>query len=428
MNQADLYPRWAARLLADALAYSPAVLVHGPRQCGKTTLARAVGGPLGYAYLSFDDDAARRSAEADPAGFVFDLPERVVLDEVQRVPGLFTALKSAIDRRREPGRFVLTGSSNVLLLPTLSDSLAGRMHVLRLHPLSQAELHSGRNRPAPPEPGFLDALFDGRPGFGGVGERLGVELADRIVAGGYPAALLRPKGRWRAEWYRNYVETVVERDVRDLAHVRHLDILPKLLSVAATGTAQLFNATKLASTFGISRPTIGGYAALLERVFLLEWVPPWHRSQHKRLVKTPKLHVGDTGLACALLGVDAASLAAERPLLGQLLETFVHQELRRMASGHDEPHSFHHYRDKDGAEVDVVVERGRAVAGVEVKAAATVGPGDFRGLRKLRAAVGSRFAGGVVLYDGELGLPFGDGLRAVPLRALWETGQAVSGA
>ena len=423
--------------MAEALAHSPAVLVHGPRQCGKTTLARAVGGPLGYAYVSFDDDGARRTARADPAGFVSDLPERIVLDEVQRVPALFSALKSAIDRRRAPGRFILAGSSNVLLLPKLSDSLAGRMHVLRLHPLSQEELSqhlsaaadpasghaaNGHARPTPPSPGFLDVLFGDGPGFG-VAERLGAELAERIGGGGYPAALWRPKGRWRAEWHRSYVETLVERDVRDLARIRHLDALPKLLSVAAANTAQLFNATKLASTFSVSRVTIGDYVALLERVFLLERVQPWHGSRLKRLVKTPKLHVGDTGLACALLGMNAASLVAERPLLGQLLETFVHQELRRMASGHDEPHSFCHYRDKDGAEVDVVVERGRAVAGIGVTAAATVGHGDFRGLRKLPAAAGPRFADGVVLYDGEMSLPFGDRLRAVPLRALWEIGQ-----
>lgn len=335
----DLYPRHAARQLAEALAWSPAVLVHGPRQCGKTTLARAVGGPLGHSYVSFDDDLARRTAQADPAGFLSDLPERVVLGEVQRVPGLFAALKTAIDRRPVPGRFILTGSSNVLLVPKLSDSLAGRMHILRLHPLSQSEL--ARQVPDTPEPardqavqaepgrgqsphagsGFLDALFNGGPRFQTV-ERLGTELAERVVAGGYPAALVRPKGRWRAEWYRNYVETLVERDVRDLARIRHFDALRKLLSVAAAGTAQLFNATKLASSFGVSRVTIADYVALLERVFLLERTQPWHGSRFRRLAKTPKLHLGDTGLACAVLGIDATSLAGDRPLLGHMLETF----------------------------------------------------------------------------------------------------------
>ena len=287
MTRTDLYPRHAAQPLAEALAYSPAVLVHGPRQCGKTTLARSVGGPLGHSYVSFDDDVARLTAEADPAGFVSDLPERIVLDEVQRVPGLFAALKAAIDRRRTPGRFILTDSSNVLLVPKLSDSLAGRMHVLRLHPLSQAELGPPRpgqpgspgqvppNEPVQPSAGFLDAIFDGGPDFQ-VAERLGAELAERIVAGGYPAALVRPKGRWRAEWYRNYVETIVARDVRGLARIRHLEVLPKLLSAAAAGTAQLFNATKLASTFGVSRVTVRDYVTLLEQVFLLKRVQPWH--------------------------------------------------------------------------------------------------------------------------------------------------------
>ena len=181
----------------------------------------------------------------------------------------------------------------------------------------------------------------------------------------------------------------------------------------------------LAAPFQLSRPTIHDYVTLLERVFLLETLPPWHRNRLSRLVKTPKLHLGDTGLACALLGMDAGALAADRPMLGQLLETFVFQELRRHASWHDEPLTFFHYRDKDGAEVDIVIERGaRLLAGVEVKAAATVTAADFRGLRKLKDAAGKRFACGVVLYDGETCASFGDGMHAVPLRALWETARA----
>jgi predicted AAA+ superfamily ATPase len=210
--------------------------------------------------------------------------------------------------------------------------------------------------------------------------------------------------------------------VRDLARISALDALPRLLALAAAQTARLLNVADLAAPFQLSRPTIRDYVTLLERVFPLETLPPWHSNRLSRLVKTPKLHLGDTGLACALLGVDGAALAADRPLLGQLLETFVFQELRRHASWHEEPLAFFHYRDKDGAEVDIVMERGaRALAGVEVKAAATVTTADFRGLRKLREAAGRRFAGGVVLYDGETSASFGDGLFAVPVRALWET-------
>lgn len=413
MGEITLYPRYAAPRLTEALADSPVVLIHGPRQCGKTTLARMVGDPLGYAYVSFDDDVARGAAEADPAGFVADLPERTILDEVQRVPALFAAFKTVVDRKRVPGRFLLTGSANILLVPKLADSLAGRMQILRLHPLAQCEL--GRRQPH-----FLDALFEA--GFKTMQtERLGGQLAERIAAGGYPAALTRPAGRRRATWYRDYLDALVQRDVRDLARISSLDALPRLLALAAAQTARLLNVTDLSAPFQLSRPTIQDYITLLERVFLVEKLLPWHSNLLSRLIKTPKLHLGDTGLACALLGVDAAALAADRTVLGQLLETFVFQELRRQASWHEEPLAFFHYRDKDGAEVDVVIERGaRALAGVEVKAGATVTASDFRGLRKLREAAGKRFAGGVVLYDGETSASFGDGLHAVPLRALWE--------
>ena len=414
MPETALYPRYAEPRLTEALADSPVVLIHGPRQCGKTTLARVVGERMGYAYVNFDDDVARGAAEADPAGFVADLPEHTILDEVQRVPALFAALKTAVDRKRVVGRFMLTGSANVLLVPKLADSLAGRMQILRLHPLAQCEL-------ARRAPGFLDVLFRG--GFKTrQNERLAGQLAERIAAGGYPAALARPTEKRRATWYRDYLEALVQRDVRDLARISALDALPRLLSLAAAQTARLLNVAGLAAPFQLSRPTIRDYVTLLERVFLLETLPPWHSNRLSRLVKTPKLHLGDSGLACALLGVDAASLAADRPLLGQLLETFVFQELRRQASWRDEPIGFFHFRDKDGAEVDIVLERGaRELVGVEVKASATVTVADFRGMRKLREAAGKRFAAGVVLYDGEITASFGDGFFAVPLRALWET-------
>ena len=413
MTAAALHSRQAAPLLRESLADSPVVLVHGPRQCGKTTLAKMVGEPLGYTYISFDDEVTRAAADADPVGFVDDLPQRVILDEVQRVPALFTTLKHAVDRERTPGRFLLTGSANVLLLPKLADSLAGRMSVLRLHPLAQCELAG--------QPGtFLDLLFSA--GFkAGRSQRLGMELAETIVAGGYPAALARSTSRRRTAWYRDYIEALVQRDVRDLSRIHSLDALPRLLAVAAAQTAQLFNASDLAAPFQLSRPTIADYVTLLERVFLLERLPPWHSNRISRLVKTPKLHLGDTGLACALLGVDADALASDRSLLGHLLETFVFQELRRQESWSDMGAGFFHYRDRDGTEVDVVIEHGtRGLAGVEVKAAATVTERDFRGLSRLRDAVGKRFTAGVVLYDGEATLGFGDRLFAVPIRALWQ--------
>ena len=437
MDRITLYPRHTERHLVEALEDSPVVLIHGPRQCGKTTLAQMVCAPLhlkqggvastrhrmsgsqttgtsGYRYIDFDDNTIAGTAREDPMGFVASLPEHVILDEVQRVPEIFSALKIHVDRGRTPGRFVMTGSANVLRIPNLSDSLAGRMAMIRLYPFSQCELE-GQSSPR-----FLDALFEG--GFGiEATERLGGELAERIAAGGYPAALARPPGLRQIRWYKDYIQQL-QVDLLDFSRISRPDLLPQLLALSATQTAGLFNISRLASSLQLSRPTIGGYVRLLETVFLVERLPPWHSNRRSRLVKTPKLHMGDTGLACALLGVDAAGLEADRPLLGQLLETFVFHELRRQAGCRDDFMSFYHYRDRDRGEVDIVIERGTMeVAGVEVKASGTVTGADFRGLRRLREAVGSsRFRGGVVLYDGEVSAGFGEGLYAVPVRRLWE--------
>ena len=234
MKTPDLYPRYIRPRIMDALADSPVVLIHGPRQSGKTTLARLVGDSEGFAYLSFDDDIQRAAAQTDPIGYVADLPERVILDEVQRVPELFTSLKAAVDARREPGRFILTGSANVLLVPKLAESLAGRMEILRLHPLAQAEI-------AREMTGFLPALFNKKFKTGAVGRRLGRKLAERMTAGGYPAALSRANAQRRRAWYRDYTETLVQRDIRDLARISLMDALPRLLTLAAGQTARLLN-------------------------------------------------------------------------------------------------------------------------------------------------------------------------------------------
>jgi len=447
MSEQIFYPRHIEPRLAEALEDAPVVLIHGPRQCGKTTLAQYTCAPahiewpgagtpdwpgigrLGrklprehreYAYISFDDDIAREGARLDPAGFVADLPERVILDEIQLVPGLFPAIKLDVDRNRTPGRFILAGSTNVLLLPALSESLAGRLQIVRLHPLSRHEMAS-RASLAEPDPGrgFLPALFE--DGFRIVqAQRLGSRLAELIVAGGFPRALARPTARRKGNWYRDYIETLIQRDVRELARIRSLETLPPLLRAAASQTARLFNLADLAAPFQLSRPTIREYITLLERLFLLETLPPWHSNRLKRLVKTSKLHLGDTGVAAALLGLDPQQLTRDRPLLGQFLETFVFQELRRQGSWQETPVEFHHFRDRDGVEVDIVLEQGaHAIAGVEVKASATVTNGDFRGLRKLRSVTCDRFRHGVVLYDGETTVPFGDGFYAVPMRQLW---------
>lgn len=412
MDPRELYPRYLRRRLLEALADSPVTLIHGPRQSGKTTLARLVGAELGYEYVTFDDDVQRAAAQADPVGYIADLPQRIILDEVQRVPELFISVKAAVDADRVPGRFVLTGSANVLLVPRLAESLVGRMEILRLHPLSQAELAGN-------EPAFLSRVLTGDLPARASGHRLGRALADRVAGGGYPAALARSTSRRRAAWYRDYVDTLVQRDVQDLARIRALDALPRLVTLVAGQSATLLNVSDLAAPFQLTRPTIREYLTVLRGVFLVDELPAWHTNRLKRLVKTPKIHLADTGLLCAVLGIGADALWKDRSLFGRVLETFVYLELRRQASWADVDITFSHYRDKDQVEVDVVMESGGRTAGVEVKAAATVRSDDFNGLRRLQRAAGDRFVAGVLLYDGDATVGFGDGLYAVPVSALW---------
>lgn len=414
MKFPDYVPRLIQRRLEVALTDTPVVLIHGPRQCGKTTLARRVGADKGYAYVSFDDRATVAAAREDPDGYVASLPDKVVIDEVQRAPDLFAAIKLSVDRERTPGRFILTGSSNILTVPRLSDSLAGRVEIIRLHPLSCCEMPAGA-------PGFLEDLFS-QGDLSYRSDRLGGAIADLVTAGGFPAALARADERRRTDWYRDYVETITQRDVRELARIRSLEVLPQLLGLAAAQTAQLFKLSEISGPFQLSRPTIGEYLTLLERVFLIYRLAPWYSNRVARLLKMPKLHMVDTGVACSLLGQTRDSLLNDRSLLGRLLETFVVQELMRQASWTDDPVRFHHLRHKDGAEVDLVLERGAGrVAGIEVKLSGTVTARDFRGLKKLQEIVGERFVAGVVLFDGETTLPFGDRLHAVPLKRVWNS-------
>lgn len=417
----DLYPRFAEKIVSARLNYAPVVLIHGPRQCGKTTLAQEIGEAGGYQYRTFDDREIFAEAKSDPGRFVAQLPERVVLDEVQKVPGLFPALKVVVDKERVPGRFLLTGSSHVLFVPRLTESLAGRIQIVNLHPLSQCEL-------AARDSGFPEALLrndlERR-----CGERLGVLRGDspslerRVALGGYPSVQDLPAPD-RFAWFEDYLEYQVLRDVRESSDLRQPGELYAILSYAVAQTAGLFVATRLGDSLALTLPTVRRYVGMLERAFLLERLSAWASSFHPRLTKTPKLHLGDTGLACAMLQMHARRLTspAGRRAFGPLLETFAFQELRRQLSWRAVPPRLYHFRNHDKVEVDIVLEQGmEQVAGIEVKASGGVGPGDFRGLRKLKDLAGRRFVAGAVLHGGDEYQRFSDDLHAVPMSMLWET-------
>ncbi len=405
-----LFPRFANEVVTTALRDTPVVMVTGPRQCGKTTLVRDLIATK-REFVTMDDDTLLAAARSDPTGLVRDF-DAITIDEVQRAPDLLRAIKRSVDENRRAGRFLLTGSANILALPHVSESLAGRMEIVTLLPLSQAEIRRKRS-------GFLKAAFTGkleRP----TEALIGKEFVEAVLVGGYPEMLRRKDPGRRQRWALDYVNAIVQRDVRDIADVEKLDAMPRLLRILANHSGQLTNFTQIGGQIGLDDKTTSKYVGVLEQLFLVRRVEPWFRNRVKRLVKTPKLHFLDTGLLGALMGVTAERIAKDRSVFGVLLETFVFAEVLKHVSWSGESHALHHYRDKDQDEVDLVIETDRgALIGLEVKAGATVNAGDFKGLRKLANACGDDFAQGLVLYDGKMVLPFGDRLLAAPISCLW---------
>jgi uncharacterized protein len=406
--------RLAARLL-DALQDRPVALLVGPRQSGKSTLALSLAeGAHPARYLTFDDPPTLAAAAGDPVGFLSGLAGDVVLDEVQLVPELFRPLKATVDRNRRAGRFLLTGSAQVLLLPRLSESLAGRMEVLTLWPLAQSETVGTAGS-------FVDALFAAGPLARDAGSPPDADDIRRlIILGGFPEVrTLRTPAR-RDAWFASYVSTILQRDVRDIANIDGLVTMPALLSLLAARSAGLLNASELSRSGGVKLTTLNRYLALLETVFLVQRVPAWSANLGKRLVKAPKLHFVDTGLAAHLLGLDEEGLAAAPAQFGALLETFVVGELQKALGWSNTRARLFHFRSSDRREVDLVLEdaRGRIV-GIEVRASSSPSQADFAGLRFLQEMTGRRFVRGVVLHLGQAALPFGERLEAVPMAALW---------
>jgi predicted AAA+ superfamily ATPase len=402
--------RFSAASVTLALKDTPAVMVIGPRQCGKTTLARElIDGKRQY--LTLDNKTTRLAAQTDPTGMVRDL-DRAIIDEVQLAPELLRAIKESIDNDRRPGRFLLTGSANILTLPKISESLAGRMEIVTLLPLSRAEIRQSR-------PTFLQNAFVGnlvKPAE----KMLADDLVQAVLVGGYPEMLERERPVRRSAWARSYIQAIVQRDVREIAEVEKLEQIPRLLRVLAHHSAQLTNFTQIGGQLGLDDKTARAYLGILEQLFLIKRIEPWFNNRLNRLLKTPKLHFLDSGLLSALLGTTVDRITANRSIFGPLLETFVMSEIMKQVGWLDDGYTLSHYRDKEKDEVDFVIESAAGeIVGIEVKAAATVSGSDFKGLRKLADATGKTFKLGVVLHDGEQSLPFGERMYAAPIPCLW---------
>jgi hypothetical protein len=405
-----MYLRFISSRVEEALTDTPVVLVNGPRRAGKTTLVQQIK-DRDRSYLTLDDPTTLAAAKADPVGFIRGL-NAATIDEIQRVPDLLLAIKQSVDNDRRPGRFLLTGSANILTIPRVADSLAGRMEIVRMLPLARSEIVGRR-------PTFLDEVFSGRvPAPRDL--LLGDDLMRAVLAGGYPEALTRRSERRRQDWADAYVEAVVTRDLKDIAVVERLTDLPKFMRLLAEHSGQMANYSELGCGIGVDYKTSQRYVRLLEQLFLITTLAPWYTNAIKRIVKSPKLHVMDSGILAAVRGVTFSRLKTDRGLLGSLLETFVVSEVMKLCTWSNERCRLHHFRDHAQHEVDLLLEdRQGRIVGIEVKARATVNQSDFSGLHKVAEVCKDRLVFGVVLYDSDRTVPFGDRLFAAPISSLW---------
>jgi predicted AAA+ superfamily ATPase len=388
-------------------------MVMGARQVGKSTLCEAIAAEDHPAVaVSLDDQAARRAAVSDPRGFLAGFEGPVFIDEVQRAPDLILAIKQVVDRDTRPGQFLLTGSANILSSRKVHEALTGRIEIARLWAFAQAEVEATASN-------LVDSLYAGSPPRL-VDAPIGrPDFAARVAAGGYPEARLR-EGRRRDRWFANYLTTTLERDLRAIADLQKEHEMPRLLSALAARSSNLLRYANVASELQLDEKTVKSYTGLLEAIFLVRLVPAWRPSFLQRVLHTPKVYLTDSGLLAHLLGANEQRIAEDDRVTGAALETFVAMEVMKHAGWSETDPRVYHFRDRRGAEVDLVLEdrSGRVVA-IEVKARVSLGRGDTKGLEKLRAATGERFVAGAVIHPGDRTLPLGDRLWAVPVAGLW---------
>ncbi len=398
---------------------SPVVLINGARQVGKSTLAKELIAKVyppsvseSGRYYTLDDSTVLAAAASSPLSFLEDLPDHAVIDEIQRAPELFLAIKKLVDQDRRPGRFLLTGSANAMTLPKVADSLAGRMEIQTLWPLSQGEIE-GRSE------SFIDACFSGQkmPTVQGISWD---ELCQRLYHGGYPEVLSRTEPRRIDAWFRSYLTSIIERDIRDLANIEGYRELPNLLQLLAARAGGLLNFSDLSRIGKMSNTTLKRYVSLLEAVFLFVPLPAWYKNEEKRLVKSPKIYLNDTGLLMHLRGMSKDRLT-DRNIAGEIVENFVVMELEKQRAWSRTMPTLYHFRTSSGKEVDLVLEApdGRLM-GIEVKSRSEANSSDFSGLKELASLAGDQFCRGIVLYSGKETVSFGANLTAMPIAGMWQ--------
>jgi len=402
--------RWLFPLVEEAMEDTRVTFIMGARQVGKSTLVQRIAEEKRWPLLTLDDQVTREAALTDPTGFIAGINRPVVIDEVQRAPDILLAIKQTVDTDTRPGQFLLTGSSNVRSNRRVKDALTGRMEVLTLWPLGQGEIHKSGN--------LVDALFQADPpqvDNAPVGRDAFVNI---VATGGYPEAMNR-HGRRRDRWFSSYIDTTLDRDLRDISDALKLDEIPHLLRLLAAQSAGLLNYTTLSDRLGLNEKTVKSYVQLLETVFIIVRLPSWRSGLAAREQHAPKIHLVDTGLLSHLLGADENRIRTDDQITGHIVENFVVMEvIKQIDSAEIDAKPYHYRAGRD--EVDMILEsRSGAIVGIEVKAGASLGSSDWRPLAKLRDSAGSRFVCGVVVYSGRQTLPLSDRLWAIPISGLW---------
>lgn len=398
--------------LMEALSDSSVVLIHGARQVGKSTLVKSLTeSDYPAKYITFDDSSVLSAAQNNPHDFISGYSESLVIDEVQRVPEIFLAIKSYVDRNRKAGKFILTGSANVLLLPKISESLAGRMEILRLYPLAQNEI-SGDKR------NLIDEISKDK--FNPNKISTSDDLINKVLSGGFPEMLTRKDRKRQKAWFNSYITTILQRDVRDIANIEKINELPKLLSLFASRAGTIFNYAEFSRSSGIAQTTLKRHVSLFEAIFMIQVLPAWSGNLSKRLFKTPKLYLNDTGLLSHLVGFESSRIHSDALLWGRILENFVFVEMLKQTSWSNFNLSLFHYRTASGQEIDFIIERndGKLIA-VEVKATSKIDAKDFNHIKAFEDETKDKFLRGILFYTGSEIIPFSKNLIALPINTLW---------
>lgn len=414
----QFYSRWQKHTIEHAMATRRVVLLAGARQCGKTTLAKELI-TEDTVYLTLDDTTLREAAENDPQNFVKQKLKTLIIDEIQRVPSLLPAIKKVVDEETQPGQYLLTGSANIQALPSTQESLAGRISKVRLRPLSRGEIKGS-------SPTFLINAFNQSFNFPWDFYEKDT-IIEMAFGGGFPEALTL-EGRQRKKWHRDYIEALLERDLKDVTKIHRYDAMRELMKILAAWSSKLMDVSSISSGLSIHRPTVAAYINALEALYIVERVQPWTKTDYDRVGKHAKLFMTDSGLMSSILSWNMDQIRLDSDRLGKLMETFIFNELASQIDASEEEYELYHYRDREKREIDFLIEReDQAILGIEVKSSSSIQKKDFHHLQWFQENLAKKKSFvGIVLYSGNMSLSFGKNLWAIPISMLWPSYSAAS--